>query len=172
MGFPRCGRPEPDVRLRWKPRLVEAPTPQLTPVERRYEPCVFDRKVVGPRTVKNLARQFPDPNTGLARPAHHATNDARPDVTLVGPVYRHSRGRDNQTRDLFVVIARGTNLREKDVENQASRRDGPYRIDQARHCCLIKKRESYPLREVAEFGFHRVDDLAIGTAGDHEHLVR
>ena len=59
IGFPRCRRPESDVRPGRQPRQVDAPSPQLAPVERRDEPRVFDRNVLRPARRGESRAPFP-----------------------------------------------------------------------------------------------------------------
>src|SRR6185503_2970788 len=66
------GLPELDVRSWWKPRRVDTPALQLTPIEGRHAGRRSNREVLRPRTVENLPRQFSKTSPDRPAPPNHA----------------------------------------------------------------------------------------------------
>ena len=93
IGFPHGRREESDLRFRWQPRRVDAPSLDLAPVEGRARAARLRSECPGRACPRESAAPSARPaSAGLARAAHHAADDTGADVEIDRAVHRHRRG--------------------------------------------------------------------------------
>ena len=83
--LPRAGLPEPDGRVRRQRRFIDAPTPDLPPVERRHVRHGFNRNPGRPRACQELPRHLPEASPQPLSRGDDAADDARSQVQVADP---------------------------------------------------------------------------------------
>ena len=155
--LPRRRGAESDLRTLWQPGRVDAPSPQLAPVDGGHQPGVCHRHALRSSTVEDLESHSCGANPRFARPAHEAADDAKPHVEIARAVHRHGRGFGHEPGDLVRIgHVAGLEHRLPDVEQDAARRNRSHGAQQTRQRRLFDVVESNSPGKARELGPHRL----------------